>query len=152
MAEFSTIAKDDSGIAQADGVPLDRLKALGNEMADALAEYDPELNWHGMVYPSGSRISGLYLVQSLDDTRSDLPPGKPAADTLWDAASTMEDVHLRLETYLRSIALMAEGSEATTTLDLFERCMSELKRLKAAEAEAFAQARALKVEKATIAA
>jgi hypothetical protein len=84
-------------------------------------------------------------------TISNDAPGKAAA-ALWEAASTMEDVHLRLETYLRTIALLAEGKESSTTLDLFERCMGELKRLKAAEDEAFAQARALKEPKASIAA
>jgi hypothetical protein len=84
-------------------------------------------------------------------TISNDAPGKAAA-ALWEAASTMEDVHLRLETYLRTIALLAEGKESSTTLDLFERCMGELKRLKASEAEAFAQARALKEPKASIAA
>jgi hypothetical protein len=78
-------------------------------------------------------------------------PGKAAA-ALWDAASTIEDVHLRLETYLRTIALLAEGKELSTVLELFERCMGELKRLKAAEAEAFAQAKALRESTGRIAA
>jgi hypothetical protein len=84
-------------------------------------------------------------------TISNDAPGKAAA-ALWEAASTMEDVHLRLETYLRTIALLAEGKESSTTLDLFERCMGELKRLKAAEAEAFAQAKTLREANGRVAA
>ncbi len=70
-------------------------------------------------------------------------PGKAAA-ALFKAASPIEDVHLRLETYLLTIVLLAEGNELKTTIDLFERCIAELKQLKAAGAEAFAKAKALR--------